>query len=284
MNLINKKVTHKQFGIGSIVKHNDSSIEILFASENKKFVFPDGFEKHLKLHDKTDANLIEEMIQKKEVERKEVEWRREEEGKLQRKNRELRIEHDKLMNSYRLHPESQLVFWCDVEEQVNVFSEWKVFSGISKTGLNKGNPSKPNRLYPNSAVLLTAKNPGMHEKDRRIIGVYMVDKDFIGKLSEDGFIPAHSKYKLQLTEEESNQMLFWEYYANQKFPLKMTWNSGKHRYFDNSWMAQILLQIIELKSDPKEQAMARQFFDYFCKKNKLTNQDLRKPNGTLMRI
>jgi len=38
MNLINKKVTHKRFGVGSIVKHNDSSIEIDFASENKKFV------------------------------------------------------------------------------------------------------------------------------------------------------------------------------------------------------------------------------------------------------
>ncbi len=40
MNLINKKVTHKLFGIGSIVKCNDSSIEIHFASENKKICFP----------------------------------------------------------------------------------------------------------------------------------------------------------------------------------------------------------------------------------------------------
>ena len=35
MNLVNKEVTHKRFGKGSIVKHNDSIIEIHFATENK---------------------------------------------------------------------------------------------------------------------------------------------------------------------------------------------------------------------------------------------------------
>ena len=58
MNLINKKVTHKRFGMGSIVKHNDSSIEINFATENKMFVFPDVFGKHLTLHDQSVATFI----------------------------------------------------------------------------------------------------------------------------------------------------------------------------------------------------------------------------------
>lgn len=284
MNLINKKVTHKQFGIGSIVKQNDSSIEIHFAVENKKFIYPDAFGKHLKLHDQSDANALEKIIQKKEMEQTEEKWKREEEEKLQRKNRELRLEHEKLMRNHKLHSESQLVFWCDTEEQNKSFSEWKVFSGVTKSGANKGMPIKPIRLFPNSAVLLTALDSNMHEKDRRIIGVYMVNEDFIGKLCEDGYIPAHSKYRLQLTEQESDQMLFWEYYVNEKSPHKMTWNSGKHRYFDNAWMAQILLDIVSLKSNPKEREMAHQFLKYFCKKNNVTAQKLPKPNGTLMRI
>lgn len=284
MNLINKKVTHKHFGIGSIAKHNDTSIEILFATEHKKFLFPDGFKKHLTLHDQNDAKLIEKIIKEKEKIREEEEGRREEERKILLKNRELRLEHDKLMSNYKLHPESQLVFWCDEKEQENVFSEWKVFSGLSKTGLNKGKPSKAIRMYPNSAVLLTVKDSGMQEKDRRIIGVYMVEEGFIGKLADDGFIPAHPEHRLELTEEESNEMLFWEYYVNEKFPLKTTWNSGKHRYFNNIWMAQILLKIISMKTDPTEQAKASQFFDYFCKYNKISKQDLPKPNGSLMRM
>lgn len=284
MNLIDKKVTHKLFGMGSIVKHNESSIEIHFASENKKFVFPDVFEKHLKLHDKSVANLLEKIIQDKEMERKEEEWKKEEEKKQQRKKHELLLEHEKLMKNHKLHPESQMVFWCDTEEQNSSFSEWKVFSGVIKSGNNKGKPNKPIRLHQNSAVLLTAIDSSKPEKERRILGVYMVNEDFIGKLCEDGYIPAHSKYRIQLTEQESDQMLFWEYYVNEKSPDKMTWNTGKYRYFDNSWMAQILLDIVSLKSDPKEQELAQQFFEHFCKMNQITDQELPKPNGALMRI
>ncbi|RAS77457.1 malate synthase [Priestia endophytica] len=284
MNLINKKVTHERFGMGSIVKYNDSSIEIHFASENKKFVFPDVFGKHLKLHDKRVANSLEKIIQKKETERKEEEWKKEEEKKLHRKNQELRWGHEKLMKNHKLHPESQMVFWCDREEQNSSFSEWKVFSGVIKSGNNKGKPTKPIRLHSNSAVLLTAIDSSMPEKDRRILGVYMVNEDYIGKLCEDGYIPAHSKYRLQLTEQESDQMLFWEYYVNGKFPEKMTWNTGKYRYFDNSWMAQMLLDIVSLKSDPKEREQAQQFFEHFCKMNRITAEELPKPNGALTRI
>jgi hypothetical protein len=284
LNLINKKVTHKRFGMGSIVNHNDSSIEIHFATENKKFVFPDVFEKHLKLHDKSVANLLEKIMEKKEIEQKEEEWKKEEEKRLQRQKQELRLEHEKLMKNHKLHPESQMVFWCDTVEQNRSFSAWEVFSGVIKTGNNKGKPNKPIRLHQNSAVLLTAIDSGLPEKDRRILGVYMVNEDFIGKLCEDGTIPAHSKYRLQLTEQESEQMLFWEYYVNEKSPQKMTWNTGKYRYFENLWLAQILLDIVSLKSDPTERELAQQFFEHFCKMNQITDQELPKPNGALMRI
>ena len=284
MNLINKTVTHKRFGQGSIVKHNDSSIEIHFASEKKKFVYPDVFGEHLKIHDKSAANSLEKIIQKKEMERREDESKKEDEKKLQRKKQELRLEHEKLMKKHKLHPESQMVFWCDTEEENSSLSEWKVFSGEIKSGNNKGKPNKPIRMHQNSAVLLTAIDPSMPEKDRRILGVYMVNENFIGKLSEDGYIPAHSKYRIKLTEQESDRMLFWEYYVNEKSPNKMTWNTGKYRYFENSWMAQILHDIVSLKTDPEEREMAQQFFDHFCKMNQIIEQELPKPNGALKRI
>ncbi|WP_085993131.1 malate synthase [Oceanobacillus senegalensis] len=283
MNLINKKVSHKHFGIGSIVKHNDSFIEIHFDSENKKFVFPDVFGKHLKLHDKSVAHKLEKVIQEKEMERKKEEWKKEEEKKLQRKERQLRLEHEKLMKNHKIHPKSQMVFWCDSEEKNSSFSEWKVFLGVIKSGNSKGKPNKPIRLHQNSACLLTERDSSVPEKDRRILGVYMVNEEFIGRLCEDGYIPAHSEYRIQLTEQESEQMPFWKYYVNEKYPHRMTWNSGKYRYFDNLWMAQILHDIVSLKSDPKEQELAQRFFEHFCKMNQLSEQELPKPNGALMR-
>ncbi|MBM4764858.1 malate synthase [Bacillus sp. B15-48] len=284
MNLINKKVTHKRYGMGSIVKQNDSVIEIHFATENKKFVFPDVFGEHLKLHDESAANSLGKTLQKIENKRRQEEWEKEEATKRERENLQLRMEHKKLMKNHKLHSESQMAFWCDQEEQETSFSEWKVFSGVIKSGNNKGKPNKPIRLYQNSACLLTAIDPGMPEKGRRILGVYMVNENFIGKLCEDGYIPAHSEYRLQLTEQESDQMLFWKYYVNEKYPEKMTWNSGKYRYFDNLWMAQILSDIVSLKSDPTERELAQQFFEHFCKMNQINDQELPKPNGSLMRI
>jgi hypothetical protein len=282
VNLINKKVTHKLFGIGSIVKHNDSSIEINFETENKKFVFPDVFGQFLTLHDKNDAKSLELIIQNKVKEQQEEEFKKEEEKKIQRKKHELRLEHEKLMKNHKLHPESQMVFWCDKEEQASSLSEWKVFSGEVKSGSNKGKPNKPIRLHQNSAVLLTAVDST--ETERRILGVYMVNEDFVGKLCEDGYIPAHSKYKLELTEEESNQLRFWKYYKDVKNPEKVTWNTGKYRYFNNLWMAQILLDIVSLKSDSNERELAQQFFKHFCKMNKISDQEVPKPNGALMRV
>jgi len=284
MNLIDKEVTHKRFGKGSVVRHNDSLIEIHFATENKKFVFPDAFEKHLKLQDKSAANSLENIIQKRELERVKAEQEMEEEIDRQRKEQQLHLEHEKLMKNHKLHPESQMVFWCDDEERGKVFTEWKVFTGVIKSGNNKGKPNKPTRLYRNSVCLLTARDSSAPEEDRRILGVYMVNKDFIGKLCEDGYIPAHSEYRLQLTEQESDRMPFWKYYLNEKSPNKMTWNTGKYRYFDNVWMAQILRDIVSLKRDTQEQELAQKFFEHFCRMNRILEEGLPEPNGALVRV
>lgn len=284
MNLINKEVTHKRFGRGNVVKQNDSIIEIHFATENKKFVYPDAFENFLKLHDKSTANTLEKVIQKKEIERKKVEQEKEEEKNRQRKEQQLRLEHEKLMKNHKLHPESQMVFWCDVEELSTIFTEWKTFTGVIKSGNNKGKPNKPTRLHQNSVCLLTARDSSMSEKERRILGVYFVNEGFIGKFCEDGYIPAHPEYRLQLTEQESDGMLFWKYYLNEKSPHKMTWNTGKYRYFDNVWMAQILLDIVSLKNNTQEQELAQNFFEHFCKMNQLREEELPEPNGALMRV
>ena len=82
MNLINKKVTHKQFGTGDIVNQSETSIEIHFETENKKFVFPDVFGKHLTIHDEEDAKSLESIIQKKEDRRKQEELKKEEEKNM----------------------------------------------------------------------------------------------------------------------------------------------------------------------------------------------------------
>lgn len=283
MNLINKEVTHKRFGEGSVVNHDDSIIEVHFATERKKFVFPDAFGKYLKLHDKSAARSLEKVIQEKQMEREKEEQEKEEEKNRLRKQLQLRAEHEKLMKNHKLHPQSQMVFWCDNDKVNEVFSEWKVFTGVINSGVNKGKPKKPTRLYKNSVCLITARDSSIPEKERRILGAYMVNENFIGKFCEDGYIPAHSNLKLQLTEQESNEMPFWKYYTNDRSPHSMTWNTGKYRYFDNLWMAQILRDIVSLKEGSQEQELAQEFFDHFCLMNQIRKEELSEPNGALLR-
>jgi hypothetical protein len=284
MNLINKQVIHKSFGKGSVVEYTDSCIEVHFECGNKKFTFPDAIGTYLTLIDQKAASSIRKIIEKKELESQLEELELEKERVIQREEEQHLLARERLMKNFKIHPSSQAAFWCDEEEQSKVFTEWKIFAGVTKRGVNQGQPNRLNRLNHNSACILTARDPNMQEKDRCIVGIYMVEEDFVGKLCEDGYIPAHSEYRIQLSKEESQQILFWNYYANEKNPKNMTWNTGKYRYFDNIWIAQILKDIIALKKDAKERKLAKQFLKYFCNINKITEKELSNPNGSLMRI
>ncbi|MFW5649610.1 MAG: malate synthase [Candidatus Alkaliphilus sp. MAG34] len=281
--LIDKQVIHKIFGKGKVVKYRGSYIGIDFPSGNKKFVFPDAFGTYLTL---TDQKLAK-MVQKKKKECEEEEQKLRELKALQSKKRQRLLAQERNIikrKTWKIHPQSQSVFWCKKQEQDSVFERWDVFTGVIKSGEKQGQPRRLARVNQNSACLLTARESDMPEKDRRILGVFMVDETFDNKSCTDGYIPAHSKHRLRLSEQESEKMLFWNYYFNKKYPHRMTWNTGRHRYFDNVWMAQILRDIVSLKENPEEQENAQQFFEYFCQMNRIKKEEIPEPKGALMRI
>ncbi|NLJ76709.1 MAG: hypothetical protein GX325_05560 [Peptococcaceae bacterium] len=110
----------------------------------------------------------------------------------------------------------------------------------------------------------------------------MVNENFNARKCQDGFIPAHSEYRLRLSEQESEKMLFWNYYINKKYPHRMTWNTGRHRYLDNKWVAQILQDIVSLKRLPQEREHVQRFFKYFCRMNEIDMEKLPGPKGALL--
>ncbi|MDD2555214.1 MAG: hypothetical protein PHX16_01280 [Syntrophaceticus sp.] len=290
MDLVNKQVTHKVFGKGSVIKHNDSYIIISFPSGNKRFVFPDACGTHLTLIDQRAAKLVGKMVQKARQERKEEELKRKKLEALQNEKRQHCLKQERLakelkaQKTRKAHPCLHSVFWCKAQEQDDVFTRWSIFTGVIKSGKRKGQPRRLARINQNSACLLTARESDVPEKDRRILGVFMVNETFSGKLCVDGYIPAHSEYRIRLSEQESEKMLFWNYYVDEKYPRKMVWNTGRHRYFENIWIAQILRDIITIKKNSPERVNVERFFDYFCQMNQIGDGELPKPNGALMRI
>lgn len=284
MELLNQQVTHKTFGTGTVVEVSDTWIEVNFGSVNKKFLYPDALGKYLILVDREVAEAVKEVKQEIEEERRAEEMELQKQRELEYEERKRALELEKLIKSNRISPSSQAAFWIEPEEQEQVFSEWRIFTGVRKSGANKGKPNRLSRLYPNSACVITHRESDQPEETRRVVGIFMVAEDYIGKLSEDGYIPAHSSYRIRLTEEESQQLLFWNYYYNERYPDKMTWNAGRNRYMNNEWVAQMLQALIALKEDPKEKQFVQNFLNYFCRMNKLELKELNEPAGTLTRL
>lgn len=277
MDLVNEEITHKAFGKGFIVDHDESFVTVNFDDDIKKFIFPDAFGQFLTLKNDEAAKDLEKLIAKKEAkEAKLAKIRKKEE-----KERMLERQRQEKLRNHQIHESSQIVFWLDEEEQVNVFDQWKVSTGQIQSGKNKGQPNRPARLRPNSAALLTARASDQEETERRILGIYMVHETFIGNMNEDGFVPAHSDYQTQLTEEESEKMLFWNYYINKNYPHRTTWNSGKYRYYDNEWTARILKDLIELRTDEEEKEKLQKFLEYFCESNVLDIDEIPAAEGAL---
>lgn len=277
MNLINEEVTHKVFGEGNIVDHDESIITIDFNEGIKKFVYPDAFEKFITLNDESIANSLKKIFLKKQLEKEALEKKREEE----REQQLLEQQREERMKNEKIHESSQVVFWLDEEEQQNVFNDWQVFTGEIQSGKNAGQPNRAVRLRPNSAVLLTTRESNEQETERKIVGLYMVTETFFGNLGEDGMVPAHATYRIELTDEEAEKMLFWNYYLNKNYPHRTTWNTGKYRYFDNVWTAQILKDIIALKTDEAQVQEAQSLLEYFCQMNALDIEDISEASGAL---
>lgn len=275
MNLINKEVKHRVFGVGNIIDHSDNYISVDFRSGNKEFVFPDVFGKYLTLIDKDAAEKVNEKLKKVKKDR-EAEEKLEQilnERNLIMARRARRIKNSSYSNR-------QSVFWIKDGELEEIFSDESLFIGNIKSGKNEGKPRRLVQIDGSSACLLTKRSSDSSEKDRAIVGVFMADKGFSGRDSKDGLIPVHPDYKLTLSEEESKNMLFWNYYVNDKNPKSMVWNSGRHRYFDNEYMAQIINDIVNLKNDD-EKDEANKFFEYFLNINNIDKNEITEPSGPL---
>lgn len=277
MDLINQKITHKVFGEGSIVSHDDSLITVDFNNETKVFVYPDAIGDFITLKDEELAQSMKKVVRQLKSEEEELK----KEEKEERKQKLIKKNQKRKLKNRRLHESSQAVFWLDEEEQEDIFETWEIGTGTVQSGANKGQPSRAARLRPNSAVILTARSEEQDEVERRILGLYMVTEVFSGNISDDGTVPAHEKYRIKLTEEESEKMLFWNYYINKNYPNRTTWNSGKYRYFDNVWAAQMLKDIIDMRTDPEEVEEAEKFLNYFLQMNALEAEDVTEASGAL---
>lgn len=254
MQLVGQAISHTKFGKGVVSNTTDGTITIIFQNDEKKFLFPDAFENFLVLRNEEKQKQINELINK--LVQKRV---------TQEKTKQNEQEHCNRISNLKVTPTSQVAFGFIKNTKEQVFSTWTVSTGFYTGGNSKGNPRIPKRMQFNSACLLTECPNGISEKERKIIGAFMVTDGFEGVLCEDGIIDSHEKYKIQLEDTES--LLFWNYFPSDVAVPK--WGNIEFKYFSNQTMQKILEDMYGKISDPHRHQIAKEFYRYFLRVNKL---------------
>lgn len=256
MQLVGQAISHTKFGKGVVSETTDQTITIIFQHGEKKFLFPDAFEKFLALRNQEDQNQINELVQKLVQQRK-----------IQENAQRTKDERYNRISKLKVMPNSQAAFGLLYNTREQVFSTWSVSTGFYLSGNSKGAPRIPRQMKLNSACLLTECPNGVPENERKIIGAFMVRDDFDATLCQDGIIQSHDNYKIQLNKTE--ELLFWDYFTSDETVPK--WGNIEIRYFSNEIM-QIILKDMQMKiSDPDLREEAEVFYQYFCRLNKLSD-------------
>lgn len=254
MQLIGQPIKHDTFGKGIVTGWDDTTVTVCFSTGEKKFVYPDAFSGFLHLKNDAIQREVQTLLAKREAaknaERQAIQ-------ELQGRNA--------LLQNLKISPQSQAVFNIRPGQCGELFSAWSVSTGCYASGSSKGSPRVPDRLKPNSMCLLTERAAKQPERERRIIGAFMVEEDFLGSYCRDGVIHAHPIYRLQLRPE--HQLPFWPYVAQD--PEKQRWGNTAMKYMTNKTGERILFDIAERLLCDGSRQCAESFYQYYCKRNHL---------------
>ena len=164
----------------------------------------------------------------------------------------------------------------------SMLRDWRAKAGTYHNGDKAGEPMRLKNVKVNSLCVLTTRMPYAPESERMVFAVFLVDETFEGNADEAGEVCAHPRYRIALTPNEAKEVLYWKYHKNNKEPEKPRWGSGLHRYLNNIEAVQILKDIVELKQGTKDEKLAEEFLNVFCKNVRINPEDAGYPSGALM--
>ena len=101
-------------------------------------------------------------------------------------------------------------------------------------------PRKINNTGVGKIAFITSLEPGRQEKDRRIVGYFIIKNTTGGEKTEtlllgdaaDGFVVP-----------PSINLMLWDYYRNPRAPGKTFWGTGLFRYLDDRTALEILVRV-----------------------------------------
>lgn len=164
----------------------------------------------------------------------------------------------------------------------HMLRDWMASAGVVQTGADRGKPMRLLKVQRNSLAVLTSREPNyISDESRFIFAVFLVDESYEGDHRDAGYVTTTSEWKISLAPQEAHQILFWNYYLNQNAPERIVFGSGLHRYLSDDQAAQILRDIAEVRTVPKDKEFARMFYEHFCEINGIDREQVPPPAGAL---
>ena len=147
--------------------------------------------------------------------------------------------------------------------------------------IKESKPKRINRIMPGSLAVLTTRLPEFSENERVIFAVFLVDESYDGDDSTEGYVIADSTYKIAFTKEEANQLPFWSFYRNSGNTENARWGTGLFRYISDDIAANILKRASEIKTKTRDEKLALEFFEHFCKTHGMDSDNLPECEGAI---
>ena len=154
--------------------------------------------------------------------------------------------------------------------------DYKIYAGRDDDGTVRGWSLDNDRL-----VILTTVKPGYTEEERVIFGVFLINKSF-DKDEEEAYATSYPSCRLSLSEEEAEQMKYWDYAPGEGTNNLIQWKEGLLRYQSDIMCATVLKDIVGIisrRNDNAQTVRANAFLNLFLKKINVKIDDVPTKSG-----
>ena len=160
-----------------------------------------------------------------------------------------------------------------------ILTDYKIYAGRDGSGKLRGW-----RLDKDRLVVLTTIKPGREEKDRIIFGAFLVEHSYEKTLEEEASVTSYPDCRIALSEEEAEQMKYWEYKPGEKGNNPVQWKEGLTRFISDAVCATILrdlVKVVEKRNDPAQTEYAKAFLNKFLKLLQMEENEIPEKAGAL---
>ena len=154
--------------------------------------------------------------------------------------------------------------------------DYKIYAGRDDDGTVRGWSLDNDRL-----VILTTVKPGQLEEDRVIFGAFLINHSY-DKNDEEASATSYPECRIALTQEEADEMKYWDYAPGEGADNLIQWKEGLLRYQTDEVCATVLkdlVRIIKKRGKPEQTQYAQNFLNIFLSKIKKKESDIPEKSG-----